>query len=94
MELKDIYEHMAVVDIECYERRLVVFWDAYISEKKITDLLEARYEQWVHVSENPEVEDYCCEEWILLGLDEIGLDYLQFYINKEVSDARRVSSYL
>ena len=75
-------EHMAVVDVECYNRRLVVFWDGDTREKRVREVLEERYMQWVQIDVYPEVEPWCCEEWMLMGLDEIGLVYFPAYVSE------------
>ena len=41
---------------------------------------DTRYDEWNHVDENPDVEPFCCEEWMLMGLDELGIDYTPIYV--------------
>lgn len=87
--MKNEFDCFTTFCVDCYDRHLIVCWDEEDniqndgwapSEPEIDKILETRYEQWVHVEENPEVESYCCEEWMLMGLDEIGLKYTPIYI--------------
>lgn len=65
------------VEISCYNRRLGIGWDDYtIDEERVQAVADDAYERWVHVDENPEVESYCCEEYILHRLDDaLGMEY-------------------
>ena len=71
-------EYAVLAEVECYERYLIIAWDKGPSEEAVLALLEHRYDQWVHIEENPEVESYCCEEWMIDGLTGIG-DF-QFFV--------------
>ena len=73
-------EMAVMAEVECYDRRLIVAWDAGPSEEDVLKVLERRYCEWVHLDDHPEAENYCCEEWMLDGLSEVGqFDFFVIY---------------
>lgn len=76
---KSCYKHAVIVEVPYYERHLLVMWDSDIEEDTVLKILDKRYDQWVHIEENPEVEDYCCEEWMLMGLEQIDTVFDHYY---------------
>lgn len=68
-------EHIVFYDVAVFSRALVVAYYGDVPEETVYGILDARYDQWNHIDEYPEVEPYCCEEWMLMGLDELGINY-------------------
>lgn len=58
--------------VDCYDRTLGIVWvdDGKYSNFSIYCMLDDAYDRWVHVDENPDVECYCCEEYMLECLPE------------------------
>ena len=77
------FQHAIIFSIECYERALLVCWNGDPSRNEMLDIFDRAYDQWVNIEENPEVEDYCVEEWLLLAVDDLGIDYKYIYIQEE-----------
>lgn len=67
--------------VECFNRMLFV----HISEKnfeRAERILVKRYEEWVE-NTLPEVHDTCCEEYMLEGLKEFGIEFDVEYGSEE-----------
>ena len=65
-------EHAVLADIDCYNRYVIAAWNGGPKESLVQALLDERYEQWVDVEHHPELEDVCCEEWMIDGLTGFG----------------------
>ena len=81
------FDHCVNVEVECYTRRLLVCWNEQneiASEDTVRRILENRYEKWVSPEDYPdeyeEIVYACCEQYMLAGLDEIGLKYETIYV--------------
>lgn len=82
MAVKD-YRFYIECDIDCYERGLGIAWnDEKVSEEQMQSAADAAYDRWVHIEENPEVESWCCEEYILHEVDKLGIEYDYCYLDK------------
>ena len=74
------------IDIECYDRELLVMFDEKYSRDrdKIRDLMESAYDRWTHVSEIETEDDYlyvhdsCCEEYIVECVENKGYEILNW----------------
>ena len=67
--------------VECFNRMLFV----HVSEKNLERaerILVKRYEEWVE-NTLPEVHDACCEEYMLEGLKELGIEFDVEYGSEE-----------
>lgn len=73
--IEEVYPFHVDYFVECYERTLTVDGFSTLSALQIFDILDRRYDQWVHLDECPEAESYCYGEWMLEGLDELGICY-------------------
>lgn len=69
--------------IDCYERSLFILWNGSKTEAEVQREADAAYDRWVHVDENPEVEDFCCEEYIVAELEKLGFDFDYAYSEEE-----------
>ena len=76
-------EHAVVYMIDVFERILIVAYNGNVPEKTVYDILDQRYGEWNNVEDYPETENYCCEEWMLIGLEELGIVYTPIYIGEE-----------
>ena len=72
--------HIVTYDVFCFDRVLAVIYNGDVDESLVYRILDTRYDEWNHVDENPDVEPFCCEEWMLMGLDELGIDYTPIYV--------------
>ena len=72
-------EHAVFYDVDVFDRTLIVAYNGDVANETVYGILDARYDQWNHIDENPEVEYYCCEEWMLMGLDGLGINYTPIY---------------
>jgi len=73
-------------DVDVYDRALLILYNGGCEEReKIDDALEKRYAEWVE-SKDDSVRCTCCEEYLLRGLDELGIDYKAVYIGGENDD--------
>ena len=74
------------IDIDCYDRELLVMFDEKYSRDrdKIRDIMESAYDRWTHVSEIEDEEDYlyvhdsCCEEYIVECVENKGYEILNW----------------
>lgn len=74
------------IDIDCYDRELLVMLDEKYSRDrdKIRDLMENAYDRWTHVSEIEDEDDYlyvhdsCCEEYIVECIENEGYEILNW----------------
>lgn len=71
-------ENAVMSEVECYERYVIVAWDNGPREEVVQKTLDERYEQWIDVEKYPEVDTFCCEEWMIDGLT--GLVDFQFFV--------------
>ena len=72
--------------IDIYDRALLILYNGGCEEReKIDDTLEKRYSAWVDGG-GDELSSKPCEEYLLRGLDELGLDYKAVYIGGERDD--------
>ena len=80
LDNKSQRRHAVVFDVREYDRQLIVMWDSDIPEHDVLEILDARYDQWIAtVGEHPETP-YCCELWMLMGLDMIDMVYDHYFI--------------
>ena len=79
--MNDIQEIEIDVYIACYTRHLyiTVSWE---QAEEAAAIAYSRYDTWVE-NELPEVEDACCEEYILQGLADAGIQYRHTYGDSE-----------
>jgi len=78
--LEKVYYFSVTVEVFCFERYLAVTGYSTMTSEQIRALLEERYDQWNNLDEFPEAEPFCCEEWMLMGLDELGISYTPHYL--------------
>ena len=78
--LEEVFWFSVTVEAFCFDRYLTVTGYSTESEDTITSVLENRYDQWHNLDDFPEAEDFCCEEWMLMGLDELGIQYTPHYL--------------
>lgn len=70
-------------DIDCYDRGLGIGWDdESASQEQMQRTADDAYDRWVHVEENPEVESWCCEEYILHEVGKLGVEYDYRYLEQ------------
>ena len=81
--LERVYPFSVTVNVECFDRWLTVEGFSTMSGAEIFDILESRYYQWHNPEEFPDAEFCCCEEWMLMGLDELGISYTPIYSEDE-----------
>lgn len=72
-------ECAVLVDVECYDRYMIVAWSNGPSEDSILGILNSGYEQWVDVDKYPDAESYCCEEYMLKRIDTLSFEYSVIY---------------
>ena len=62
----------------------VAILDEVVCEDMVYRILDERYGKWNNPEDYPDEYDYihdsCCEEYMLDGLDEIGMKYTPIYI--------------
>lgn len=79
MEKKNLnpaeYDHVIVVDIDCYDRTLTIAWNGQLDPGEVHSIADRAYFRWTNVGNYPEVEGFCCEEYVLHTLSNIGLEY-------------------
>lgn len=69
--------------IDCYDRGLGIGWDdESVSQEQMQRTVDDAYDRWVHVEENPEVESWCCEEYILHEVGKLGIEYDYRYLEQ------------
>ena len=66
------WNHVVFSSVDCLDRYILVAYDNGPDESAVKNVLEERYDQWNDVENYPEVETYCCEEWMLEGMVEFG----------------------
>lgn len=77
------YRFYIEVDIDCYDRGLGIGWnDEKVGKEQMQHTADSAYDRWVHIEENPEVESWCCEEYILHEVDKLGIEYDYCYLER------------
>lgn len=70
------YQHCMECDVVCYERGITIAWnDEQVSDELMRSVTDDAYDRWMNVEDNPEVESWCCEEYILHEVDKLGIEY-------------------
>lgn len=85
IDMNDIcVRHCVNIVIDCFNRELVVLYDADIPEEKVYNILNERYFQWFddEIAET----DWCCEEFMLQGLKDRGIRFLPIYVDDSDDD--------
>ena len=79
--LEEVFPFHVEFWVECFDRWLIVDGFSVMTEEQIWEAMDDRYGQWHNPEEYPDAECACCEEWILQGLDEIGIVYNPTYLD-------------
>lgn len=77
--IEEVYPFHVDYFVECFDRTLTVDGFSTLSALQILHILDRRYDQWNDLEVCPEAVFYCCEEWMLEGLDELGICYTPTY---------------
>lgn len=79
---KIAFDHSIDFEINAFERNLIVLFDGNDALcEKVQNILSERYAEWL-LPPNASAERHACEAHMLLGLDEIGLDYRAIYVGE------------
>lgn len=62
--------HVVFSSVDCLDRYILVAYDNGPEESAVKNVLEERYDQWNDIDNYPEVETYCCEEWMIKGITD------------------------
>lgn len=69
--------------ISCFERSLGIGWnDAKVSKDQMQRIVNDAYDRWVYVEENPEVEIWCCEEYILHEIHQLDIEFVYCFLDE------------
>ena len=75
--MNEKYKRKLEYEVACYERTLCVAWDDSRSEADVYRALDEAYDRWTNPEEHPELQDLCCEEYMLSELSASGLNFEQ-----------------
>lgn len=76
-------ENAVEVEVESYNRSLIVAWDNGPCEESVLAMLEHRYEQWVEANKRQE-DPFRCEEWMIDGLT--GFSGFEFFVIYKINN--------
>lgn len=77
--------------IMCFERDLIVAYVGDVLEDEIYSILDERYDTWIFGEEDDEFDadtigDFCCEEYLLMGLEKLPIKFIPIYVDVEHDD--------